>query len=142
MMEAATHFVEVVPEDMQTLGTEEEMLPPVSASVVSSSSIINMNTLIYSQGPDGIIMEGDEIGPDIVGEIVTDDSPDMKVLPTNQVIHMDLAREKHQRPDSKHWRSQHALLDCVDDDNGFVEERHLLDRERSARLLMFATRRR
>ncbi|KAL3188483.1 hypothetical protein MRX96_003451 [Rhipicephalus microplus] len=96
MMEAATHFVEVVPEDMQTLGTEEEMLPPVSASVVSSSSIINMNTLIYSQGPDGIIMEGDEIGPDIVGEIVTDDSPDMKVLPTNQVIHMDLAREKHQ----------------------------------------------
>uniref|UniRef100_A0A1E1XC76 Putative re1-silencing transcription factor n=1 Tax=Amblyomma aureolatum TaxID=187763 RepID=A0A1E1XC76_9ACAR len=82
---------------MQTLGTEEEMLPPVSASVVSSSSIINMNTLIYSQGPDGIIMEGDEIGPDIVGEIVTDDSPDMhKVLPTNQVIHMDLAREKHQ----------------------------------------------
>lgn len=41
-------------------------------------------------------MEGDEIGPDIVGEIVTDDSPDMKVLPTNQVIHMDLAREKHQ----------------------------------------------
>ncbi|KAL1434858.1 hypothetical protein MTO96_001742 [Rhipicephalus appendiculatus] len=96
MMEAATHFVEVVPEDMQTLGTEEEMLPPVSASVVSSSSIINMNTLIYSQGPDGIIMEGDEMGPDIVGEIVTDDSPDMKVLPTNQVIHMDLAREKHQ----------------------------------------------
>lgn len=97
MMEAATHFVEVVPEDMQTLGTEEEMLPPVSASVVSSSSIINMNTLIYSQGPDGIIMEGDEIGPDIMGEIVTDDSPDMhKVLPANQVIHMDLAREKHQ----------------------------------------------
>lgn len=96
MMEAATHFVEVVPEDMQSLGTEEEMLPPVSASVVSSSSIINMNTLIYSQGPDGIIMEGDEIGPDIVGEIVTDDSPDMHKLPTNQVIHMDLAREKHQ----------------------------------------------
>ncbi|XP_064481939.1 RE1-silencing transcription factor-like isoform X1 [Ornithodoros turicata] len=96
MMEAATHFVEVVPEDMQTLGTEEEMLPPVSASVVSSSSIINMNTLIYSQGPDGIIMEGDEIGPDIVGEIVTDDTHDMKVMPANQVIHMDLAREKHQ----------------------------------------------
>ncbi|KAL3247202.1 hypothetical protein MRX96_057141 [Rhipicephalus microplus] len=96
MMDAGTHFVEVVPEDMQTLGTEEETSPSVSMSMVSSSSMINMNNFIYSQVPDEIIMEGDEMGPDILGEIVTDDSPDMKVLPINQVIHMDLAREMHQ----------------------------------------------
>ncbi|KAH6921310.1 hypothetical protein HPB50_027697 [Hyalomma asiaticum] len=44
-------------------------------------------------------------------------------------------------PDSKPRRSKHVLLDCVGDDDGFVEEHHLLDQERSARLLMFATRR-
>lgn len=54
-----THFV--VPEDMQHLGIAP-IGDPHHASFV--------NTLIYSQETDGIIMESDELATEIVGEIM------------------------------------------------------------------------
>ncbi|XP_013787726.1 zinc finger protein 845-like [Limulus polyphemus] len=82
------HGVETIVEEVHGF----ESVRTVPHSMVTSVDIDSMNTVVYSQCPDGIIMEGDElVEPDISGAVCTDDSQELvdKVSP-HQVMHMDL----------------------------------------------------
>ncbi|XP_076351378.1 uncharacterized protein LOC143247350 [Tachypleus tridentatus] len=85
--------VKTIIEEVHDFGTNTSgEFVTIPHSVVTSVDIDSMNTVVYSQGPDEIIMEGDElVEPDISGAVCTDESQELvdKVSPY-QVMHIDL----------------------------------------------------